>query len=166
MEKLFDLIDNFICKIQEYICIVTGVIVCLLIVAAAFMRYVLAKDFYGSEELILLTAFWLYFMGSSLAARDDTHINADMTSLFVKNEKIKEKIALIKYILSFLISILTTKWSFGYILWSMSLNPKTNVLKIPLTLSQIPILISFVLMDIYLFGYIIKTLKKIKGEGK
>ena len=86
MEKLLKSIDNLTCKLQEYICIVTGVIVCFLIVVAAFMRYVLAKDFYGSEELILLTAFWLYFIGSSLAARDDTHINADMTSLFVKNE--------------------------------------------------------------------------------
>ena len=30
-----------------------------------------------------------------------------MTSLFVKNEKMKQKIALVKYVLSFLISILT-----------------------------------------------------------
>lgn len=166
MEKLLKSIDNLTCKLQEYICIITGVIVCFLIVVAAFMRYVLAKDFYGSEELILLTAFWLYFMGSSLAARDDTHINADMTSLFVKNEKMKQKIALVKYVLSFLISVLTTKWSFGYILWSMSLNPKTNVLKIPLTLSQIPILISFILMDIYLLGHIVKTLRRMKEGSK
>ena len=46
----------------------------------------------------------------------------------------------------------------------MSLNLSTNVLKIPLTLSQIPILISFILMDIYLLGHIVKTLRRMKRE--
>lgn len=79
--------DHVIFKIQEYICIITSVLITSLIVIAAIMRYILGINFGGSEELVLFAAFWFYFTGSSLAYRDDAHINADMTSLLFKSEK-------------------------------------------------------------------------------
>ena len=45
--------DHVIYKIQEYICIITSVLITALIVAAAIMRYILNLNFGGSEELVL-----------------------------------------------------------------------------------------------------------------
>lgn len=83
--------DHVIFKIQEYICIITSVLITSLIVIAAIMRYILGINFGGSEELVLFATFWFYFTGSSLAYRDDAHINADMTSLLFKSEKAKSE---------------------------------------------------------------------------
>lgn len=92
--------DHVIFKIQEYICIITSVLITSLIVIAAIMRYILGINFGGSEELVLFAAFWFYFTGSSLAYRDDSHINADMTSLLFKSEKAKKRMAVVKYAVS------------------------------------------------------------------
>lgn len=92
--------DHVIFKIQEYICIITSVLITSLIVIAAIMRYILGINFGGSEELVLFAAFWFYFTGSSLAYRDDAHINADMTSLLFKSEKAKKRMAVVKYAVS------------------------------------------------------------------
>ena len=51
-------IDSFFCKIQEYICILSGVFIAVTIICAAFMRYILKMNFGGSEELILFATLW------------------------------------------------------------------------------------------------------------
>lgn len=49
--------DHVIFKIQEYICIITSVLITSLIVIAAIMRYILGINFGGSEELVLFARF-------------------------------------------------------------------------------------------------------------
>lgn len=49
--------DHVIFKIQEYICIITSVLITSLIVIAAIMRNILGINFGGSEELVLFAAF-------------------------------------------------------------------------------------------------------------
>lgn len=166
MKRLISLIDTVLVKIQEYIVIVTGIAICLLITAAAVMRYVFKMDFYGSEEYIMYVAFWLYFIGSSLAARDDSHINADMIGSFAKSDQTKRIFAVVRQAISLVISLITTAWAFQYIMRSVRLNPTTAVLKAPLVLMQVPILISFALMDVYIAYHLIKaigTLRNSKG---
>lgn len=107
--------DHVIFKIQEYICIITSVLITSLIVIAAIMRYILGINFGGSEELVLFAAFWFYFTGSSLAYRDDAHINADMTSLLFKSEKAKKRMAVVKYAVSMVIAIVATAWAFQFV---------------------------------------------------
>lgn len=158
MNNIIQKIDKFFVKLQEYILIISSVTICMLIFTAAFARYILKVDFYGSEEIIMLAAFWLYFIGSSLAEREDSHINADMVGVFIKNEKIKKIISILKYCISLAISITVTYWSYEYILRSLTLHPTTPVLKMPLIYTQIPVLISFILMDIYLFSHIIRVI--------
>ena len=162
MKRFINVLDNILIKLQEYICIITGVAICLLIAAAALMRYVLKMDFYGSEEYIMYAAFWLYFIGSSLAAREDGHINADMIGSFAKSVKVKKVFTVIRQVISLVISVITTMWSYQYIMRSVRLGPTTAVLKAPLILMQLPILISFVLMDFYIVYYIVKAVKNLK----
>ena len=128
-------VDSFFCKIQEYICILCGIFIALTIICAAFMRYILKMNFGGSEELILFAAFWFYFMGSSLAFREDSHITADMSSLFFKNEKTKKYIHCIKYSISMIIALIALR----------------------------SILVSFILMAVYLLMHTIRSITALRG---
>lgn len=149
--------DHVIFKIQEYICIITSVLITSLIVIAAIMRYILGINFGGSEELVLFAAFWFYFTGSSLAYRDDAHINADMTSLLFKSEKAKKRMAVVKYAVSMVIAIVATAWAFQFVSWSFELWPTTPIYKLPLALSRLSIIISFILMSIYVLIHLIRS---------
>lgn len=163
MLNLLKKADDILEWIENWIMVITGVGVCGLIVSAAFMRYVLSTDFYGYEELTLFCAFWLYFMGSSVAAKKDTHINANMITLFSHNEKIIAVSALVKSIVSLFVCALATYWCFNYVTWSIGMGAKSNVFKLPNAIAQIPMLISFVMWTLYLIRDVIKDVKHVKG---
>lgn len=133
------------------------------IVIAAIMRYILGINFGGSEELVLFAAFWFYFTGSSLAYRDDAHINADMTSLLFKSEKAKKRMAVVKYAVSMVIAIVATAWAFQFVSWSFDLWPTTPIYKLPLALSRLSIIVSFILMSIYVLIHLIRSVAILKG---
>ena len=130
------------------------------------MRYVLHMDFFGSEELILFAAFWLYFIGSVLATRDDSHISADMTDFFVKNIKIKRALYVYKYALSLIITLVGVVWAWNYIVWSASMNARSPAFKFPMLIAQSPILFSFILSAIYLLKHLVRAVLTLKtGDG-
>ena len=151
-------------NIQQYIVMFTGMAACLLIVAAAVMRYVFSVDFYGSEELIMLAAFWLYFMGAALATREDTHISADLITSLMKNDRQRNILKIVQHSISLAISVLATTWAYSYIAWSLARNPKTPVLKFPIILLQFPILAFFILSSLYLLGHVIKDVRALGGK--
>lgn len=127
------------------------------------IRSILGINFGGSEELVLFAAFWFYFTGSSLAYRDDSHINADMTSLLFKSEKAKKRMAVVKYAVSMVIAIVATAWAFQFVSWSFELWPTTPIYKLPLALSRLSIIVSFILMSIYVLIHLIRSVAILKG---
>lgn len=156
-------LDEILEKIENIVLIITGISVCVLIFVGAILRYVLKIDFYGSEEIILFMAFWLYFMGSSLAAKKQSHINANMLTIFIKNEKTLLICDLLKNLIALFITICVTNWCYKYVSWSAQMGAVSNVFKLPNIIGQIPIFISFLLWNIYLIRDIIMDYKKIKN---
>ncbi len=163
MLKVLKTIDSIFEFINQYIMIITGALITILILAGTVMRYILHINFYGQEEVVLLVGFWMFFIGSISAAREKTHLNADMLSLFTKNQKILNGFALFKEICSLLICILAAKWCIDYFAWSVPKNPKTSVHKIPLYLQQFPMVLSFVAWSIYLVRDVIKGAFRLKN---
>lgn len=155
-------VNKFLMGIQEYIMIFSSVTIVGMIFTGAVMRYILKMDFYGMEELLMIFAFWLYFIGSSVASYEDSHINAELLSAFIHNKKIKGVLKIFKYFMSLLISLLTTKWCVDYIMWNLDKNPKTPVYGISLLVPQSAILISFILMTIYILGYLVNSITEFK----
>ncbi|MDR1731242.1 MAG: TRAP transporter small permease [Synergistaceae bacterium] len=169
IKTILRVLDDKFETVAHFIVIVSGVAVCALIFIGAMMRYIIKVDFYGSEEIILFIAFWLYFMGSALAAKKGTHINANMLSLFIRNKKTLNKLDLIKSGLCLIMALMATLWSFNYVAWSWKMGAKSNVFKLPNVIAQIPIFISFVLWDLYLIRDVVRGFAKIRtaeGEGE
>jgi TRAP-type C4-dicarboxylate transport system permease small subunit len=129
---------------------ITGTAVTLLIMAGALMRYIFKIDFYGSEEIILMIGFWLFFVGSISAARSKSHLNANMVSVFTRNERAVNIAALVKDILSLVICCLAIKWCYDYWSWTFALNPRTSVHKLPYYIQQFPMCVSFQMWGLYL----------------
>ena len=164
--KVISAIDKSLQEIYNYLMMISGMAVAALIIISALLRYIFKVDFYGSEEVTLLAGFWLYFVGSASAARDKSHLNADMVTVFTKKEKVIRVFAVIRDMLSLAICMLTIKWCWDYFSWQYTLRPVTSVHRIPLVLQQFPMCFSFVLWGCYLVRDCIKVFYSFKGvEG-
>ncbi len=161
--KMLAKLDRGMQVAYDFIMMVTGCAVAVIIIISAFLRYILKIDFYGSEEYILLAGFWLYFTGSMSAARDKSHLSADMINVFTDNRKVISLMAIIRDILSLAICCLAISWSWDYFRWQWGLNPVTSVHRIPKTLQQFPMFFSFVIWAFYLVRDSIKAVMSFKG---
>lgn len=139
----------------------------VVIFVGAACRYIFHYNFNTTEEWALLAAFWLYFIGFALASREDSNINAELVSSFVKNNSVKWVLAIIKYAISLGVSLVATYWCFKYMQRGFELMPRTSVLKAPMVIIYIPVFISFLLTDIYMVKHMIARInlgKEIKSR--
>ncbi|MDR2301873.1 MAG: TRAP transporter small permease subunit [Deltaproteobacteria bacterium] len=165
MGPFFKTLAKVLTVIQQYILVVTSLSACLMIIMGAILRYFFEKDFYGSEELILLAAFWLYFIGASLATREDSHIAADLVSSHLKSPFTRLMAKTIKHAVSLCISLLASYWAYKFLAWNFARNPKTPAIKMPYILMQMPILICFILSSLYLVGHLITDIRGFRDKG-
>ena len=155
-------VDRLLEGLESWILVLTGTAVGVMILANAIFRF-LRVDWFGSEELTMFVAFWLYFVGAACASRDDTHISADMVSLFTTNPKTRAIVSLVKNAVSLAISAVFTVWCFNYVTWQATMGAKSSVYKLPVIISTIPILFSFAMWTLYLIRDLFRNVKTIRG---
>ncbi|MCI8649637.1 MAG: TRAP transporter small permease subunit [Anaerotruncus sp.] len=164
MLKILSVIDKALQVIYDHIMMVAGAAVTLLILVGAFMRYVLKIDFRGSEEIVLMFGYWLYFIGSIAAARNCSHLNANMVTVFTDNQRIIQICNLIRDLLALAICLLAIKWCWQYWSWTWNLKPVTSVRKIPYFIQQFPMCLSFLMWGVYLIRDCICSVSAVKNR--
>lgn len=162
MLKVLSAIDNALQKVYDYIMMISGTAITLLIMTGALLRYVFKIDFYGSEEYILVFGYWLYFIGSISAARGSSHLSADMITVFTRNQTAIRICALIRDLLSLALCVLAIKWCYDYWSWSFNLRPVTSVHRLPYYIQQFPMCLSFLMWGVYLVRDCILAVLKLK----
>lgn len=158
-------LDKVLEWIEEWILVITGTAVMMMILVNAACRY-LRIDWFGSEELTMFVAFWLYFTGCACASREKTHISADMINLFTNNKTVINTVTLIRNIISLVVCAMFTRWCFNYVAWQMEKHAKSIIYKLPVTIATIPMLVAFVLWTIYLVRDLIVTLRAFRGSDE
>lgn len=138
-------------KVNGFIISIVGVGLTLMEFATVFFRYVLKKDIFGGEEIILLLAWWLYFLGSIGGSQEDTQIKADMIDVFCRNKFIVDMSKGIAKALECAIFIFCTYLTGLMLSTNFVKMPVTTGLKIPYVASQIPIIIGFIFMAAFAF---------------
>src|SRR5699024_5984200 len=89
MWKIAKAIWHLLLHAQRTILIVCSLLLVIGLGATVVMRYILKIDLFGLEELLVIPAFWLYFIGASFGTYEKSHISAELVSVYVKNEKVK-----------------------------------------------------------------------------
>lgn len=155
--------DRVLQLIEDQILVITGTAVGLMIMVNAACRF-LKIDWFGSEELTLFVAFWLYFVGSACAARENTHISADMLSLFTSNKKVQSIVGIIKNTISLAMCAVFTYWCFNYVSWQFNLGAKSISYKIPVVIATVSILFCFTLWTLYLLRDLVRSVKSLRTK--
>lgn len=149
---------GFLNKFQKTVMTITSVLIVGMICYAVVARYVFGSDFYGSEELIQMLAFWLYFMGAAQGSREKSQISADILTCYITSEKWCRIAHLIKDFLTTAICILVTVWAVKFVAWGFVMMPKSPVFRLPMLIPHFAIGLGFVLMSMYHLIYLIQDL--------
>jgi len=171
------MIDKFLCfrenpvwkmllKIQEIILVVCGTLCCLIFVAEVIARYILKIDFLGYDELVLLFAIWLYFIGGSYAMYKKEHISADMLSLMLKARTLQAARVAVNWVTS-AITVVLAVWGVNFFMYALTRTANTTVWKMPHLWSQSALTIGYILMAFYALIYAVEnTILLIRGGQK
>ncbi|MDI9493311.1 MAG: TRAP transporter small permease subunit [Bacillota bacterium] len=140
---------RLIIKLVRIILILCSASAILFIVISVLTRYVFKVSMFGVEEIILLIAMWLYFIGGVYGSYKDNHITADVLSTYVKSEKIKRALRIFVTGLCLVISIILAVWGIIYINWSFQVGGATVGLQIPMIFLRMPLFIGFIMMCLF-----------------
>lgn len=149
MKSLLKKIDRLCELFEEYILLLTGTAVTMMILVNAAFR-ILQIDWFGAEELTLIVGVWLYFIGSIGAGRDNIHISGDMLNMFVKNKHITYWFNILRDLISVVMAAVFTAWTTEFLTWQIGLGAQTAVYKLPNFITLIPIPLFFAFWTIYL----------------
>ena len=150
---------------QKTVMATTSILIVGMICYTIIIRYVFGSDFYGSEELISMLAFWLYFMGAAQGSREKSQISADLLSCYIKNARIRGAVLLVKDAITCAICVLFTYWALQSVSWALIMNPKSPVFRLPMLIPQAAVGLGFVLMSLYHVTYFVQdAIAFIKGE--
>ncbi len=146
---------KFIAILVKYVMILCSIVSTGCLVYSTILRYIFKSNLYGSDEIILLFAFWLYFMGAVYGSYEDSHIKADLVTVYVKNIRIKDFITLIAQVIMILVNIIVITWAWDYFMWGLEKMPLSTALKIPLVIPQSAVFFGLLLMAFYHIVYFI-----------
>jgi TRAP-type C4-dicarboxylate transport system permease small subunit len=135
-------------RFQEVLLVLSSIFVVLIMCTEVVLRYIFHSDFFGIEEVVIVAAFWLYFIGSSYGVYEKSHVKADIIPQLL-SERAR---ALLSVVISFTMSVLSivfSWWAFGMVCYAIEWMPRTTGLRIPVFISQSSIFFGYCLMSLY-----------------
>ncbi len=168
MDKIQNsIIFRALLKMESAVMIITSVLAAGIVFAGVIMRYVLKLNFFGQEEVLCVVAMWLYWVGGIYGSYEGSHIKGDMLSTLFKSPTSKKVIELIIQGVSFVVILVFCIWGFEYMAFNLKFGAVTTGLKIPMSFSQMPLLVGFILMELYtVFNFFRVLLDKDFGKAK
>ncbi|MDD3169296.1 MAG: TRAP transporter small permease subunit [Eubacteriales bacterium] len=150
-------------KLLRFGLILSAILVTLITFAAVITRE-LNVNFLGYEEILIICAFWLYMLGTAYGSYEDSHIKADVIVVMMPEGRMKSTLAMIRNALSLILGILFLAWAFQLFQWTIIMENKTPVWRIPMTVSQSSLLFGLTVASFYHAVYLYDEIKLYIGR--
>lgn len=152
-------IYEFLLKIERGILVVSSLTVVAIICAAIFMRYILHTDLFAYDELVMIAAFWLYFIGAAYGSYEDSHIKADIIQISLSGSRPRAAaiIGLTAKGLEVIFSATISFWGWSLFAWQLKYMGRTMGWGIPIAVPQGAIVLGFTLMCLYAIVNFVKA---------
>ncbi|MEA5011986.1 MAG: TRAP transporter small permease [Angelakisella sp.] len=168
-KERFDLEKTLFWKVLhnmvKWLMIIGSVCSTAIMVWAVIKRYFFKGNLYGSDEIIMLFAFWLYFMGSVYGSYEDSHIKADLLNVYIRNIRYKDGLSLVAQGLTVLVNTIVLVWATKYFTGEIAKWGLSTSLKIPLVIPKSSVFFGFLLMEFYHVYYLQRNIRIYLREG-
>lgn len=149
MQMIFSALDALVTRIIQPLLVILGLTMAILVFAGVVTRSVFSKPLFGVEELVLLSAMWLYMLGAVVASQERSHLQADFMPLLSNNPHLLACVRVLASGISLIMSIAFVLWSFELFHWSWVKQATTPVFGLPWFVSQASPFVCAVLMTLY-----------------
>ena len=160
MKEFLKKAASFLLKIEQFVVIVCCIAIISLVFLTVILRYVFKTSLQGMEELVMLFAFGIYFIGGALGTYSESQITADMTSLFVKNPRRKMGIRAFQNLVDAILIGICAVFATQQMLFVLEVGTRTSGLKLPAWIMYTIVLVGLFLMSFYAFWHFWNYLKK------
>ncbi len=134
-----------------------------LMFAQVVMRYVLESPFTGIEEVSILLAVWVYFLGMGYATREREHIHGGIVSLVVKDP---HKVAIIRFfgsVICMLAACLFGYFAYKYALKEITRGRVSTNMRWPRGIWSASMIVGFAMMIGY---FLLEAINEFRGLRK
>ena len=139
----------------------SSIAIILTIVIFFFCRYFLNINFAGSDELLVILALWLYYIGGLYGNYEDSQIRADVLSIFIHKDAIIYILNIIVKVISLATSIYLAVWAYQYLQFCLKLGGVTPVYKLPMLCSRLALVVGYIVPPIYnVYHFILAIISK------
>lgn len=135
-------------SIQKLTLFITTCVMVGILGVVVLFRYALKLDFFGFDEIVMISAFWMYFIGSSYAMEKREHVRADILERILPL-KGKKTLRIISGTIQTLVAIEAMRLSISYIINGFKIWPTTSAWNLPMVTSMAAVTVGFVLMAFY-----------------
>ena len=150
-------------KVLRFGLVLSSILVTLITFAAVITR-ALNINFLGYEEILIICAFWLYMLGTAYGSFENSHIKADVIVVMMPEGYLKSLIALLRNALTLILGIIFFIWAFQLFNWTIIMENKTPVWRIPMTVSQSSLLFGLTVASFYNAVYLYDEIKLFIGK--
>ena len=137
-------------RVQRVMLFLTTTVMVGVLGVVVLCRYVLHEDFFGYDEIVLISAFWMYFIGSSYAMEKREHVRADIVERFLPpagKHWLRMVAGVVQTGLAFYVAVLSIK----FLLSTIEVWPMSSAWEIPLVVPMSAVTVGFVGMAFYVF---------------
>ncbi len=152
-------------KCQRVLLVLSSVFVVLIMCVEVLLRYVFKSDLFGIEEIVVIAAFWLYFIGSSYGVYEKSHVTADIIPQLL-SPRLQKILTLVIHITMFGLCVVFSWWAVDMVRYSVQEMPRTTGLRIPIFLSQASVLVGYLLMTFYSGVHVLEDLADLGSSEK
>lgn len=157
--KLLSYLDAGLGGLLKVAVVLTGLAIALMLAAGIFFRSVLEAPVFGLEEIVLFCVMWFYMAGAVLASRERSHLAADFVTVIFENPKVLKVIGMIATVISLIMALFFTDWSWSLVSWGLDKGQTTPVFHLPMWVSQASMLFAAVCFVLYLARDLITDLR-------
>lgn len=165
MKKTIIALWDYLLKFEYFIVVICCIAIVGLVFATVVMRYVFKTSFQGMEELVMLFAFGIYFIGGALGSHDESQISADITSMFIKNPRGKYILRSIQNGIDAVLICICAVFATKQMLFVLGEGTRTVGLKLPTWIIYTVILVGLFLMALYSAYHCVNYIIKFKSNG-
>lgn len=160
MKKVFD----FFNKTEELTASSLLIITSLLVFVQVLLRYMFNYSIAWSEEAARYMIAWFIFLGSSMAVKDNAHVNMDALSNLIKG-KVNQAISIVIDLINIAFCIVIIMAGLKMVQSAMDLGTTATSISLPLYIpyASVPVGVFFMLIR-YIFSIANKTIELVNGK--
>ena len=140
---------RWLLRIERLAMMFSSVVVVLTVVSSVVCRYILKINFAGSDEILILYALWLYFIGGLYGNYEDCHIKADVLSMFVRSPALLHLFDILAKTISLAVSLALAVWACQYLSFCLKMGGYTTVFHIPMLCSRGALVVGYIAPVLY-----------------